>query len=439
MGNVVVVGTQFGDEGKGKVVDLLSSGADLIVRFQGGNNAGHTLVVNGEETICHLIPSGILHEGKKCMIGNGVVVDLEVLIEEIRTLTKKGILVSPERLSLSEKAHLIMPWHKALDAAREIAKGENKLGTTGRGIGPCYEDKVARVGIRALDLLDPPLLLKKIRERNEFIRFLLTEWFGVSVLTKEYMAMESEKIYDKCLLMAKIMKPYISDVSSDIDRAIKSGEKVLFEGAQGAHLDIDQGTYPFVTSSNPLSGAVCAGVGVGPDKLHHIIGIVKAYTTRVGSGQFLTELPEGDEIGDFIQATGKEFGATTKRRRRCGWLDLVLLKDSIRWNGLTSFSVTKLDVLTGLEKIKICTGYDLQGKVIHTRPASLKVLEKCSPIYEEMPGWEEDISSAKHLDQLPQTTRDYLERIKAITEVPISLISVGPMREQTIELINPFS
>ena len=429
MSNVVVVGTQWGDEGKGKVVDLLTSRADMVVRFQGGNNAGHTLVVNGKETICHLIPSGILHEGKKCLIGNGVVVDPEVLLEEINTLTEKGIHISPQRLSLSEKAHLIMPYHKAIDLAREEAKGKHKLGTTGRGIGPCYEDKAGRTGIRAIDLIESETLEEKIRSNLKEKNFFLTQFLDAEPL-------EGRPIVDQYLSMAEILRPYITDVSSEIDTAIRSGEKVLFEGAQGTHLDIDHGTYPFVTSSNPVSGAVCTGAGVGPDKLHHIIGIIKAYTTRVGAGPFPTELL--DETGDYIQEKGAEFGATTGRRRRCGWLDLVMMRDSIRLNGLSSFSVTKLDVLTGLEKIKICVAYDLQGKRIDYKPASLKKLEQCTPIYEEMPGWKEDISSARHIDQLPPEARIYLERIEQITGVPFSIISVGPVREQTIELKNPF-
>ncbi len=429
MSNVVVVGTQWGDEGKGKVVDLLTSRADMVVRFQGGNNAGHTLVVNGKETICHLIPSGILHEGKKCLIGNGVVVDPEVLLEEINTLIEKGIHISPQRLSLSEKAHLIMPYHKAIDLAREEAKGKHKLGTTGRGIGPCYEDKAGRTGIRAIDLIESETLEEKIRSNLKEKNFFLTQFLDAEPL-------EVRPIVDQYLSMAEILRPYITDVSSEIDTAIRSGEKVLFEGAQGTHLDIDHGTYPFVTSSNPVSGAVCTGAGVGPDKLHHIIGIIKAYTTRVGAGPFPTELL--DETGDYIQEKGAEFGATTGRRRRCGWLDLVMMRDSIRLNGLSSFSVTKLDVLTGLEKIKICVAYDLQGKRIDYKPASLKKLEQCTPIYEEMPGWKEEISSARHIDQLPPEARVYLERIEQITGVPFSIISVGPVREQTIELKNPF-
>jgi len=429
MSNVVVVGTQWGDEGKGKVVDILASRADLVVRYQGGNNAGHTLVVNGEQTICHLIPSGILHEGKKCLIGNGLVVDPEVLLKEIDHLGEKGVSVNPERLSLSEKAHLIMPYHKALDQARETAKGKDKIGTTGRGIGPCYEDKAGRTGIRAIDLLEPDTLEKRIKKNLKEKNFFLTKFFDTEPL-------EFQPIYDKYLSMAEILRPFISDVSLEIDQAIRSGQKVLFEGAQGTHLDIDHGTYPFVTSSNPVSGAVCAGAGVGPDKLHHIVGIVKAYTTRVGFGPFATELL--DETGDFIQKKGAEFGATTGRRRRCGWLDLVMVRDSTRLNGLSSLSITKLDVLTGLEKLKICVGYELRGKRLDARPTSLKGLAQCTPIYEELPGWKEDISSVRQMDRLPSGVRDYLKRIEEITEVPISIISVGPKREQTIELQNPF-
>jgi adenylosuccinate synthase len=429
MSNVVIVGTQWGDEGKGKVVDLLSSSADLVVRFQGGNNAGHTLVVDGEETICHLIPSGILHDGKKCLIGNGVVVDPAVLLEEINTLREKGISVSPENLALSERAHLIMPYHNAVDLAREVAKGKDKIGTTGRGIGPCYEDKASRTGIRAIDLSEPETLEEKIKTNLKEKNFYLTKFLDANPL-------EFQPIYDNYLSMGEILRTYITDVSLEIDQAIRSGENILFEGAQGTHLDIDHGTYPFVTSSNPLSGAVCAGAGVGPDKLHHIIGIVKAYTTRVGAGPFITELL--DDTGDYIQERGAEFGATTGRRRRCGWLDLVILRDSVRLNGLSSMSVTKLDVLTGLNTLKICVGYELQGKRVDSRPSSLKSLAQCSPIYEEMPGWEEDISQARKLDDLPKRAREYLNRIEELTEVPFSIISIGPGREQTIVLQDLF-
>lgn len=430
MGNVVVVGTQWGDEGKGKVVDLLAEKADLVVRFQGGNNAGHTLVVNGLQTICHLIPSGILHERKKCLIGNGMVVDPEVLIREIRALEEKGVKVSPARLSLSEKAHLIMPYHKAVDLGRETTKGEAKIGTTGRGIGPCYEDKVGRTGIRAVDLLEPETLEEKIRENLKEKNFYLSQYLKAEPL-------EVQPILDSYREMASVLRPYITDVSVEIDDAIKAGKKVLFEGAQGTHLDVDHGTYPFVTSSNPISGSACAGTGVGPDKLHHMVGIVKAYTTRVGAGPFPSELQ--DEIGNYLQTKGAEFGSTTGRRRRCGWLDLVLVKDAVRLNGLTSLAITKLDVLTGLNTLKICVAHELDGKKISSRPSSLKKMWRSTPIYEDLPGWKEEISSAKRIDDLPSAARDYLKRIEVVTGVPLSVVSIGPAREQTIELSDPFT
>jgi len=428
--NIVVVGTQWGDEGKGKIVDLLSSSADLVVRFQGGNNAGHTLVVNGVQTICHLIPSGILHEGIKCLIGNGVVVDPEVLLDEIDELKGRGVPVNPNRLAISEKAHIIMPYHKALDIAREAAKGKDKLGTTGRGIGPCYEDKAARTGIRVIDLLEPDTLKEKImmnlREKN----FCLTRLLNAD-------ALDFENIYERFLQIAELLKPYVTDVSLEIHSSIKAGKKILFEGAQGTHLDLDHGTYPYVTSSNPLSGAVCTGAGLGPNRLHHILGITKSYTTRVGAGPFITELK--DEIGDYIQEKGAEFGSTTGRRRRCGWLDLVILQDAVRLNGLSSLAITKLDVLTGLETIKICTSYEHEGERLNSRPASLKTFSRCVPIYEELPGWKESISSIKEFHQLPMETRQYLRRIEELSGIPISIISVGPAREQTIVLNDPFA
>jgi adenylosuccinate synthase len=429
MANVVVVGTQWGDEGKGKIVDFLASKADLVVRYQGGNNAGHTLVVKGQQTICHLIPSGILHRGKKCLIGNGVVVDPEVLLVEMNKLSERGIPVTPRRLSLSEKAHLIMPYHKAIDVAREAAKGKAKIGTTGRGIGPCYEDKVARVGIRAVDLLEPDTLQEKIRSNLREKNFYLDHFLNAEPL-------EFQAIYDSYVSMAESLRPYITDVSVEIDRAVKKGKKILFEGAQGTHLDVDHGTYPFVTSSNPISGTACAGSGVGPDKLHHTIGIVKAYTTRVGAGPLPTEL--NDEIGEYIQRRGAEFGATTGRKRRCGWLDLVVVKDSVRLNGLSSIGITKLDVLSGLEKVKLCVAYELEGKKIESMPASLKKLGRCLPVFEEYPGWKQGISSARKWMDLPAPARKYLKRIEEVTQVPFSIISVGSGREESIILKDPF-
>jgi adenylosuccinate synthase len=429
MSNVVIVGTQWGDEGKGKIVDLLTARADIVVRYQGGNNAGHTLVVNGEQTICHLIPSGILHKGKKCLMGNGLVVDPEVLIQEMEELRSKGVEVSPNNLSLSEKAHIIMPYHKAIDLAREEAKGRKKLGTTGRGIGPCYEDKVARVGIRAIDMVEPDTLSEKIKANLEEKNFYLTKFLNTHPL-------EFQPIYESYTRMGEILKPYIRDVSLEIEKAVLEGKRILFEGAQGTHLDVDHGTYPYVTSSNPVAGTACAGAGIGPDKLHHINGIVKAYTTRVGAGPFPTEL--NDETGDYIQKRGAEFGATTGRRRRCGWLDMVLIKDSIRLNGLSSISITKLDVLSGLQRLKICVAYDINGQQVMARPASLKNLSMCRPVYEELPGWEQDISSARSWDDLPSQARDYLMRIQELSGIPLAIISVGPMRDQTIVLKDPF-
>jgi len=430
MANVVIIGTQWGDEGKGKVVDYLTAKADLVVRFQGGNNAGHTLVVRGEKTICHLIPSGILHPGKKCLIGNGVVVDPEVLLEEMEALRRKGVEITPRNLALSEKAHLILPYHRAVDVAGEAAKGKDKIGTTGRGIGPCYEDKVARKGIRAADLLEPDTLAEKIRSNLAEKNFLLTKWLNAEPL-------EFQPVYDRFLAFGETLEPYMTDVSLEMDKALAEGKQILFEGAQGTQLDIDHGTYPFVTSSNPISGTVCSGAGIGPDKLHHVIGIVKAYTTRVGAGPFITELD--DEIGNYMQERGAEFGATTGRRRRCGWLDLVVVRDSARLNGLTSLSVTKLDVLTGLDTLKIAVAYELEGKRLLSRPASLKKLSLCKPVYLELPGWKEDLSTVRTWDRLPEAAKTYLKTIEEITQIPFSIISVGPGREESIILQDPFS
>ena len=428
MANTVVVGTQWGDEGKGKVVDMLTARSDLVVRFQGGANAGHTLVVDGKQFIFHIVPSGILYENKKCLIGNGLVVDPQVFFEELDKLEKAGIPVGPERLSISSKVQIIMPYHKAIDIARENAKGKGKIGTTGRGIGPCYEDKVARMGIRAVDLTEPEVLEEKVRSVLEEKNFYLKEFLKAEPL-------EAGPIVEDYIAFGEKMGPFITDVSVELDQAIKENKNILFEGAQGTHLDIDHGTYPFVTSSNPVAGNACAGTGIGPKHLHHIVGIVKAYTTRVGAGPFVTELV--DATGDYIQDRGKEFGATTGRRRRCGWLDLVIVGDSVRLNGLDSFAITKLDVLTGLEKLKICVGYEIDGEKISQRPVSLKRMAACRPVYEEMPGWEDDISGARRLGQLPSEARAYIEAIESLTGIPASIISVGPGREETIVVNYP--
>jgi adenylosuccinate synthase len=425
--NIVVVGTQWGDEGKGKIVDLLAEYADLVVRFQGGNNAGHTMVVNGKQFISHLVPSGILQE-KLCIIGNGMVVDPEVLLHEIDTLQKNGIHVGPDNLKISEKAHVIMPYHKAIDHGRERLKGDQKIGTTGRGIGPCYEDKAMRTGIRFIELIDPPLFQEKLhtvlKEKNFYLeKFLTSDPLPLQDLLDAYKAF-GEKL-----------SPYVSNVSIDINQAHQDDKKVLFEGAQGTHLDIDHGTYPYVTSSNTVAGNACSGAGVGPKLIDGIVGIVKAYTTRVGEGPFPTEL--FDETGDKIQKTGAEFGATTGRKRRCGWLDMVILQNSARLNSLTGLVITKLDVLTGVDPLNICTAYELEGKRITEFPANLKKLAACTPIYESLPGWVENISSVRKYEDLPQNTKDYLKRIEEIAATPIDIVSVGPGREQTIIVNNP--
>ncbi|MBS0013614.1 MAG: adenylosuccinate synthase [Desulfobacterales bacterium] len=427
MANIVIIGTQWGDEGKGKIVDLLAEYSDCVVRFQGGNNAGHTMVVNGEQFISHLVPSGII-QGKVCMIGNGMVVDPEVLINEIDYLTEKGVNVGPEQLKISEKAHLIMPYHKAVDHAREAANEKKQIGTTGRGIGPCYEDKSARRGIRFVDLLDDGFE-ENVRAVAEEKNFYLTEFFKAP-------AVEVQDVIDSYCRYRDRLAPYVTDISVMIDQVLREDRRVLFEGAQGTHLDIDHGTYPYVTSSNTVSGNACCGAGVGPKKIDRITGIVKAYTTRVGKGPFPTEL--FDATGDFIQEKGAEFGATTGRRRRCGWIDTVMLRNAVRLNSLTGFAVTKLDVLGGLDTLKICTGYKYKTKELADFPTSLQVLAECEPVYEEMPGWEADISGVRSYDQLPEATRNYLRRIEELTETAAEIISVGPGRDQTIMINNPF-
>ncbi len=429
MPNVVVIGTQWGDEGKGKVVDLLSAHADRIVRFQGGNNAGHTLVVHGERSIFHLIPSGILYPDTRCLIGNGVVVDPEVFLEEIKGLFGKGITISPKRLGLSERAHLIMPYHKAIDIAREKARGKTKIGTTGRGIGPCYEDKVARVGIRIIDLTEPDILKEKIKANLSEKNFYLTNLFGCEPL-------EYQPILDRYLSISHEISPFIVDVSMELDEAMRRKENILFEGAQGTHLDVDHGTYPFVTSSNPVAANACIGTGIGPKRLDSIVGIVKAYTTRVGSGPFVSELI--DETGNCLQERGQEFGATTGRRRRCGWLDLVVIRYSARINGVTHLAITKLDVLTGLNPINLCIAYEYQGKRLENVPTKLSTLYNCSPIYEEMDGWKEDISGTRAFEELPKNAKAYVRRIEGFVGVPVSIISVGSERGETIFCKNPF-
>ena len=428
MANIVIVGTQWGDEGKGKIVDLLAEKADLVIRFQGGNNAGHTMVVNGEQFISHLVPSGIL-QGKTCLIGNGLVVDPEVLLDEIDYLCSKGVPCGPENLKISERAQVIMPYHKLIDIAREKKKGKDKIGTTGRGIGPAYEDKATRHGFRFVDLIDPHVFKEKLAAILPEINFYLEQFLGEQPI-------EAEAIISAYAAFAERLTPYVANVSVVIDKAVKSGCQVLFEGAQGTHLDIDHGTYPFVTSSNTVSGNACCGSGVGPGTISGVLGIVKAYTTRVGAGPFPSEL--FDDIGDYLQSKGAEFGATTGRRRRCGWLDTVILNNAVRLNGLTGIAITKLDVLGGLKELKICTAYRYKGQTLENFPASLKMLGECEPIYETLDGWDEDISTIGEYDRLPIKVKQYLKRIEKLTGVPIQIVSVGPQRDQTIVLENPF-
>ena len=428
MANVVIVGTQWGDEGKGKIVDLLAEYADMVIRFQGGNNAGHTMVVGGEQFIFHLIPSGIL-QGKTCIIGNGVVVDPAVLIGELERLSSRGINVEPHKFKISEKAHMIMPYHKAVDLARENFKGDKKIGTTGRGIGPAYEDKATRRGIRFVDLLDPEVFTEKVDIILDEKNFYLKNYLSAETL-------ESKSIIEQYRGYAQRLATYVTNVSVIINQGIEEGRQLLFEGAQGTHLDIDHGTYPYVTSSNTVAGNACCGAGVGPKKITDVLGIVKAYTTRVGKGPFPSEL--FDEIGDRIQAKGAEFGATTGRRRRCGWLGTVILRNAARLNGLSGLAITKLDVLGGIGTLKICTGYKYRGKMIHDFPAGLKMLGECKPIYETLPGWSEDISHVRNMKDLPPNVRNYLSRIEELTQTPIHIVSVSPERDATMVIKNPF-
>ncbi len=430
MSSVVVVGTQWGDEGKGKIVDLLTRYADCIVRFQGGNNAGHTLVVDGEKFVFHIIPSGILYEEKKCMIGNGVIIDPGVLLGEISELKEKGLPVTPERLLISENAHLIMPYHQSMDHAKEASLADGKkIGTTGRGIGPCYMDKVGRVGIKMGDLLDDGLFREKLQANVEEKNFMLTTKFNSEPVSFDSIYADFQKFAEKLI-------PFIGDVSIELDVARKAGKDILFEGAQGTQLDIDHGTYPFVTSSNTIAGNACNGAGFGPAHIDSVIGILKAYTTRVGEGPFPSEL--FDSVGDELQKKGGEFGATTGRTRRCGWLDGVVAADAARLNGLTGLAITKLDVLSGQPVIKMANSYELDGKKVTTMPSNINHAAKVTPVYEEMPGWDEDITGVRNYDDLPVQAKDYIKRIEDFTGIEPVIISVGPDRDETMLLKNPF-
>lgn len=430
MSSVVVVGTQWGDEGKGKIVDLLTKYADYVVRFQGGNNAGHTLVVDGKQFIFHIIPSGILYEDKKCVIGNGVIIDPGVLLDEIDELEGKGLGVTAERMMISENAHLIMPYHASLDQAREASLSQGKkIGTTGRGIGPCYMDKVGRVGIKAGDLLDEDLFKEKLAAAVEEKNYMLTNIYKAEPVSYE-------TIYSAFMGYAENLSKYIGDVSVELDVARKSGKNILFEGAQGTQLDIDHGTYPFVTSSNTIAGNACNGSGFGPVHIDEVIGILKAYTTRVGEGPFPTEL--FDSVGEQLQQKGHEFGATTGRKRRCGWLDGVVANDAVRLNGLTGLAITKLDVLSGQPVIKLAKEYDLNGQAVHTMPSSIKKASAVKPVYEDIKGWDGEIDGVRSYDDLPQEAKDYVRRIEDFTETDAVIVSVGPDREETLLLRNPF-
>jgi len=420
---VVVVGSQWGDEGKGKVIDFLAEKADVVVRYQGGNNAGHTVVVKDQEFRLHLIPSGILYPEVKCLIGNGVVLDPEVLIREITQLRQRGISV--DNLHISSRAQVLMPYHQRIDELDEERRGEFKIGTTKRGIGPAYMDKIARVGIRMADLLHREFLADKLqrilKEKNQ----LFVEYYKIEPI-------DYQSVLEQYLAFGEQLRPFIVDTSVLLYRALQAGQKVLFEGAQGTLLDIDHGTYPYVTSSHPIAGGASVGAGVGPTAIDHVLGVVKAYTTRVGAGPFPTELL--DELGEHIRQRGREFGTTTGRPRRCGWLDMVILRYAVRINGLSSMAITKLDILDDLETIKICTGYQYRGEIISELPATLEELSECQPIYEEWPGWLSETTAANTLEDLPTNARRYLERVAELAERPISLITVGPERTRTIVL-----
>ncbi len=420
LSSVVVVGTQWGDEGKGKITDFLSEHAEVIARYQGGNNAGHTIKFDGNTYKLHLIPSGIFYNDKLCVIGNGMVVDPSALATEIDYLHERGI--STDNLRISNRAHVILPYHLKLDEVQEEQKGANKIGTTKKGIGPAYMDKAARVGIRIADLLDPEVFHRKLEvnleEKNRLLeRMYETEGFQI------------EDIYETYIALGKRIASYVCDTSVVLNDALDEGRRVLFEGAQGVMLDIDQGTYPFVTSSNPVAGGVTIGSGVGPTKIKHVVGVSKAYTTRVGDGPFPTELH--DEIGHQIREVGREYGTTTGRARRVGWFDSVVVRHARRVSGLTDLSLNSVDVLTGIETLKICTAYRYKGEIMEEFPASLDVLAQCEPVYEELPGWTEDITKCKSLGELPANARHYIERISQLTGIPLSIFSVGPDRSQT--------
>ncbi len=429
--NVVVIGTQWGDEGKGKVVDWLTDHSQGVVRFQGGHNAGHTLVIGGQKTALQLIPSGIMRAGVACYIGNGVVLSVPDLLREIDKLQASGVEVA-SRLKVSEACPVILPYHTALDAAREVARGAAKIGTTGKGIGPAYEDKVARRAIRVADLLNEKRFEEKLRENLDYHNFVLVNYLKAD-------AVDFQKTYDDALATVPRIRPMVTDVSSALYAAHKAGANLLFEGAQGSLLDVDHGTYPFVTSSNCVAGNAAAGTGVGPNMLHYVLGITKAYTTRVGSGPFPSELPTDQGVGHHLASVGHEFGTVTGRARRCGWFDAALLRRSVQINGVSGMCLTKLDVLDGVASIKLCTGYKLHGKEVDIFPVGAEDAAACEAIYEEMPGWEGTTVGVKSMEALPAAARAYIKRIEELVGVPVDMVSTGPDREETIVLRHPFA
>ncbi len=425
---LVVVGAQWGDEGKGKIIDLLTERADIVARYQGGHNAGHTVVVGMEEFILHLIPSGILHRGKICIIGNGVVVDPAALLDEMDGLKKRGIKIN-HSLLISKNAHLIMPYHKALDIASENLKGNKKIGTTGRGIGPAYADKINRKGIRMADLLDPEQFREKLAANTGEANFLLERFYNAPLV-------HQDQVYEEYMGYAHKLKKYITDTTLVLSEAIAKNKKVLAEGAQGTHLDVDHGTYPFVTSSSPTAGGACTGLGIGPNTIAEVMGIVKAYTTRVGSGPFPTE--QENKLGELLRARGREYGATTGRARRCGWADTLIIRHAVRVNGMTSVAITKLDVLDTLDELKICVGYKYKGKLYEEMPSELKVLEKGVPQYITMPGWRQTTIGITKYGDLPRKARAYVEKLCKLCGVKPAIISTGARRDETIILEQPF-
>lgn len=429
MANVIIIGAQWGDEGKGKVVDIYTEHADLVVRYQGGNNAGHTLVVGDQKTVLHLIPSGILHTGKRCVIGNGVVLDPKVFLTEIENLKAKGYLQDDSQLMVDGSVHLIMPYHVAIDKARESSSGR-KIGTTGRGIGPTYEDKIGRRGIRFADLLKPETFRRRLHENLPEKNFILEKYLGQPPL-------DEEAIFDEYQGYASKLHSYLGKAATELNNAIDQGKNLLFEGAQGSMLDIDHGTYPYVTSSSTVAGGGCTGSGVGPTRIDQVIGITKAYVTRVGEGPFPTELL--DDMGEKLRAAGNEFGATTGRPRRCGWLDLVALREAVRVNGLTGLALTKMDVLNDLATIKVCTAYRYQNQLLTDFPSDLDVLQECTPVLEDVAGWQQAINQVKKFEELPPQAIAYVKQIEGWTGVPVVLVSVGPRRDETMLRMNPFA